>query len=224
MSIAIACMLWSITCACGWAAEEQGKSAGSEVKTPNAAQVDNSVLKIREDPLAPTTILTGSLTKEELEGRVTINEDKKTLTLHLVNRGKRTLVFGGDNAEVLSRSRPQNAEDFDEVMSPPKKSEIVSDLVGVAGSILTNGAIPTAYDFGHVYQPDGAPFYGKDQDRRKLAERRFGQRTLFPGESTSGKLFLPNNCSTPATLSIPVYVHPSGESLGNLQLPISTVQ
>jgi len=194
-----------------------------------AKTVDDSGEKLNEDPLAsppPPTVLSGTLTKQELETRVSVNKDGKSLTLYLVNKGKRALIFAGDQATVASGSgqKPETALSQNEVISPPKKVLILDDAINVGASLISNGAINTVNDMITEYQPDGTPFYGKDQNRRKVAERRFGQRTLFPGESTSGKLYLPDQVTLPSQLSIPVIVHPSGESVGNLVLPINAEQ
>lgn len=190
-----------------------------------AKTVDQSGEKINEDPLAgppPSTVLSGSLTREELQGRVSVNNDGKSLTLYLVNRGKRALIFEGDRVAV--KTEDQKEEEVlsqNEAMKPPDKVQVPNDVKNVAISILSLGAFPAGYDIATQYQPDGTPFYGKDQERRKLAERRFGKRTLFPGEATTGKVFLHESVTLPSQLSIPVIVHPSGESLGNIVLPIN---
>lgn len=190
-----------------------------------AKTVDESGEKLHEDPLektAPPKILTGILTKQELQGRATMNTDAKSLTLYLVNRGQRALIFAGDQAVVRNGRIEEPAESQYDVMKPPKKVQVPKDVAEVAISLGTLGIVPSVGDEITQYQEDGAPYYGKDQRRRKLAERRFGQRTLFPGESTSGKIYLPDNIELPAQLSLPVTVHPSGDAVGNLLLPITS--
>lgn len=188
-----------------------------------AKTLDDSGLKQPEDPLSqkPTQILEGVLRKDELTGTVTLSSDKKSLTLYAVNNGKRALIFSGDQATVTQG--PLSAErtlSRNEVISPPRKTEIPKDIFQVVVSIVSDGAVPTIYDLKTSYQPDGIAYYGKDQERRNLAERRFGQRTLFPGESTTGRVYLPQNITNPTQLTIPIIVHPSGESLGNIVFPV----
>lgn len=188
-----------------------------------AKTLDQSGLKVLEDPLSkkPTQILEGVLRKDELVGHVTLSADKKTLTLYAVNHGKRALIFNGDQATVSSESIPaEKTLTRNDVLSPPAKTDVPKDIGLVAVSIVSDGAIPTIYDLKTAYQPDGIAYYGKDQKRRNLAERRFGQRTLFPGESTTGRVYLPENITAPTQLTIPIIVHPSGESLGNIVLPV----
>ena len=189
-----------------------------------AETVDDSGLKLHEDPLAkkaPPTVLTGVLTKQELQGRASLNSDGKSLTLYLVNRGKRALIFSGDQAVVRNGEMEEPALSQYDVRKPPMKVQIPKDVAEVAISLASAGAVPAIGDEITQYQPDGTPYYGRDQQRRKLAERRFGQRTLFPGESTTGKIYLPFNVSSPSQLSLPVTVHPSGEAVGSLVLPIN---
>jgi hypothetical protein len=189
-----------------------------------AATVDDSGQKLHDDPLAakaPPTVLTGVLTKQELQGRVNLNSDGKSLTLYLVNRGKRALVFAGDQAVVRNGRMEEPAQSQYEVKKPPMKSQVPKDVMEVAISLASAGAVPAIGDEITQYQEDGTPYYGRDQQRRKLAERRFGQRTLFPGESTTGKVYLPFSVSIPSELSLPVTVHPSGEAVGSLVLPIN---
>jgi hypothetical protein len=192
-----------------------------------ASTVDDSGMKLNEDPLAkpvPPMVLTGVLKKQELQGRANLNSDGKSLTLYLVNRGKRALIFAGDQAVVRNGQVEEPGQQQYDVMRPPKKVQIPKDVVEVAISLVTAGGLPAIGDEITQYQDDGTPYYGKDQARRKLAERRFGQRTLFPGESTTGKVYLPDNVSLPSQLSLPVTVHPSGEAVGNLVLPINPQQ
>lgn len=191
-----------------------------------AKTLDTSGSTVNEDPLAPppeSPALTGVLTKDELKGRAALTDNGKIVTLYLVNQGKRALIFAGDQAVVLTGQVQEKVKSQYEIIAPPKKTEVKNDVINVAISVLSDGAIPTIFDMATEYQADGAPYYGKDQARRKLAERRFGQRTLFPGESTFGRVYLPVNQAAKATaqLSIPVVVHPTGESLGNLVLPIT---
>jgi hypothetical protein len=188
-----------------------------------AKTLDDSGLKHLEDPLSkkPTQVLEGSLRKDELAGHVTLSQDKKTLTLYAVNHGKRALIFSGDQATVsTSSSMEQKALTRNEVISPPPKSEVPKDIGLVAVSIVSDGAVPTIYDMATAYQPDGLAYYGKDQVRRRTDERRFGQRTLFPGESTTGRVYLPVSVTDPKELIIPITVHPSGESLGSIILSV----
>ncbi|MDZ4835104.1 MAG: hypothetical protein SGJ27_15115 [Candidatus Melainabacteria bacterium] len=187
-----------------------------------AKTLDDSGLKHLEDPLAakPTQVLEGVLRKEELTGHVTLSDDKKSLTLYAVNHGKRALIFSGDQATVTAGSTPQRTLTRNEVVSPPAKTDIPKDIIQVAVSIVSDGAIPLIYDLKTEYRPDGTAYYGKDQVRRKAAERRFGQRTLFPGESTTGRVYLPEGLTAPSQLTIPIIVHPSGESVGNIVLPV----
>lgn len=190
-----------------------------------AKTLDQSGLKSLEDPLSkkPTQILEGVLRKDELVGHVTLSADKKTLTLYAVNQGKRALIFNGDQATVSSESAPpEKTLTRNDVISPPRKTDVPKDIALVAVSIFSDGAVPTIYDLKTSYQPDGIAYYGKDQKRRNLAERRFGQRTLFPGESTTGRVYLPENVTAPTQLTIPIIVHPSGESLGNIVLPVES--
>jgi len=190
-----------------------------------AKTLDNSGLKILEDPLSKksTQVLEGVLRKDELTGHVTLSADKKSLTLYAVNHGKRALIFSGDQATVTAApSKEEKTLTRNEVVSPPRKSEVPKDFFQVAVSIVSDGAVPTIYDLKTSYQPDGTAYYGKDQERRNVAERRFGQRTLFPGESTTGRVYLPENVTAPPQLTIPIIVHPSGESLGNIVLPVNT--
>lgn len=189
-----------------------------------AETVDDSGLKLHEDPLAkkaPPAVLTGVLTKQELQGRASLNSDGKSLTLYLVNRGKRTLIFSGDQAVVRNGQMEEPALSQYDVKKPPMKVQVPKDVLEVAISLASAGAVPAIGDEITQYQKDGTPYYGRDQQRRKLAERRFGQRTLFPGESTTGKVYLPFNVTSPSQLSLPVTVHPSGEAVGSLVLPVN---
>lgn len=191
---------------------------------PSAVSVDGS--QSREDPLslqndqAAEPPLTGYLSTSELVGAAAIADDLKTITITVSNKGKRTLMLDGDAAWSSTEKVRQQVLLRNQVIRPPRKDLLSGDTLSIALSIGSIGVIPVVVDAVQKNHEGGVAFYGRDQSRRKLAELRFGQRVLFPGESVKGDVFLSRSQELPGVLNVPVSLHPDGKDLGLLELTL----
>lgn len=171
------------------------------------------------DVLAPDASapkLSATLSTDELSGTAeTSNND--VIVLHVTNNGKRPLLLDGDAAQLGG----QTPLSQNEIMSPPPKNTLPEDVVEVGLSLGTAGIGSVGVDAYNKSHTAGPAFYGKDDKRRRLAEARFGQRLLYPGESSSGRVFLATPLAASGSFSVPVYSHPDGARLGNLQISVS---
>ena len=179
-----------------------------------------------EDPLAPDKIpaaLSAKLTFDELAASAKMNEGSHMLKITVVNNGKRALLLDGDSVSLVAAALNQGSLALDDVIGPPSKNTLPGDVLEVAGSLSTIGILPVAVDAVNKSNNPGPAFYGKDEARRDVAEMRFGKRLIFPGESSSGELYLGQSVNTSASgqLNIPVYSHPEGALLGKLLVAVS---
>ena len=176
------------------------------------------------DPLAPSqqnppTVLSGHLQSDELTGTATLNGDGKSITLYAVNNGKRALILDGDSAHVNGGT--EKPLTVNQIISPPPKTDVPGDAVSVTASVGSLGTVPVVVDAEKRRKAKSTAYYGKDDKRRKLAERLFGKRVLFPGDSTRAEVFFAGGANQGQSLSIPVSSHPDGAKLGNLELNVA---
>lgn len=179
-----------------------------------------------EDPLAPeipAPSLRGTLTVEELVGSASIQEGAHTVKINVINNGKRALLLDGDNVEFISGQDKQGALSKEQLISPPAKNTLPGDVLELASSVASGGVMPVLVDAANKAKNPGPAFYGKDEARRDLDEMRFGKRLVFPGENSSGELYLGKSATRPGQLSIQVYSHPDGQALGKLRIPVNTI-
>lgn len=170
------------------------------------------------DALAPdaTPKLSATLTTDELSGTAQIG-DNDIVVVDVINNGKRPLVLDGENAQMGGQTPlSQNA-----IMAPPPKNTLPEDTIEVATSLGTAGIANVEIDHLNRKNNPGPAFYGKDAKRRSLGESRFGQRLLYPGENSQGKIFVSVQAASSGSISIPVYSHPDGARLGNLILTVA---
>lgn len=173
----------------------------------------------REDVLAPEKpALRGYVTSKEVTGEAVIHNDNPThVDISITNQGKRSLVVDALNGKVIKAS--EEILDRDHVLNPPSFKHTATDNSYVTMSILSWGYWPLAEDEveRHFLRKDKQPaFYGLDQRRRDLGQSQFTKRTLLPGETGRGTLFLSGECPADAAFSFPVTEYPSGENVGSL--------
>lgn len=176
---------------------------------------DADILAPQPEPAA----LRATLTDNELQATATAPPDGSIVDVTVVNNGTRALLVDGDRA-VLKAPGPLSAKSRDEVIKPPPRQQVVGDLAVVALSIASIGTVEVIQDhIRHQHSPIPA-YYGKDENRRNLAEIRFGPRILFPGETTRGRMWFPAGVTAPCDVTVPVSVHPEGNEVGFLTVRV----
>lgn len=182
-----------------------------------------------EDPLSPDKLdkvrqeQNAPLRAEEMEGHATKSPEGNVVVLQVKNNCKRALLLDGDNALLLSSDKSANQVPLkrNEIVKPPAKVNIPSDLVYVGTALVTNGSAQTIQDF---VQRRGAPqglYYGLDDKRRQIAGLRFGKRIVYPGETSLGRLYFDKPVNSNSQITLRVLSHPAGASLGEITLPVS---
>src|SRR4029450_716716 len=164
------------------------------------------------------TVLTGHLQADELTCSATLHATGKSIMLSATNNANRPLVLDGNSARISQPGADAQPLTLNQIISPPPRTDLPGDIISVTSSVGTLGAVPIAVGTREKLQTKSVAFYGKDDKRRKLAERLFGKRILFPGESTKAELFLSKSANLGQSVSIPVTSHPDGASLGTLEL------
>lgn len=163
-----------------------------------------------------TPKLSATLTTDELSATAQVKESD-SIVVDVINNGKRPLLLDGDSAQIGGQAPLSQYA----VMPPPPKNTLPEDTIEVAASLGTMGVANVAVDHINKTNNPGPAFYGKDDKRRKLAEARFGQRLLYPGENSHGEMFVSAQALTAGSISIPVYSHPDGARLGNLIISVA---
>lgn len=166
--------------------------------------------------------LQASLTSSELTATATAAGDG-TVRLTVVNSGTRALLVDGDRATVKT-TQAATAQSRDRVIKPPAKQQITGDLADVTLSLATMGAAGVVQDqIRHRHSPIPA-YYGKDEQRRNLAEDRFGPRIVFPGETSKGRIWFASGTTFPCEVTIPVTIHPEGNDVGILTVRVGAAE
>jgi len=173
----------------------------------------------REDVLAPEKpALRGYVTSKEVTGEAVIQKDNGThVDISITNQGKRSVVVDALKGKVIKAGA--EILDRNHVLNPPSFKHTLTDISYVSMSILSWGYWPMAEDEveKNSLRKDKQPaFYGLDQRRRDLGQQQFTKRTLLPGETGRGTLYLSAECPLDAAFSFPVTEYPSGEHVGNL--------
>lgn len=182
--------------------------------TAAAQEPQTDVLATPSEP-AP---LQATLTSSELTGRASAARDGSVI-LTVVNSGSRSLLVDADRA-VIKATPPSTTKSRDQVIKPPNKQQVTSDLADVALTLGTMGAAGVVQDqIRHRHSPIPA-YYGKDEQRRNLAAARFGPRIVFPGETSRGTIWLAAGTAFPCEVTIPVSVHPEGNDVGILTIRV----
>jgi hypothetical protein len=163
-------------------------------------------------------IIKGPLTPSELGGQAALVAGNSLVFVEFVNNGKRTLSLNGDAAQILTGAAKVPALEQTQIIAAPPKIYVGTDVLSVLTSLGTVGSGPVVLDAVHKHHSIEGLYYGKDQDRRSLASRRFGPRVIFPGEISKGILYLPKSVKLPAQFTIPVASYPDGAALGNVVL------
>lgn len=166
--------------------------------------------------------MTASLKMEELAAYASIVNGTHLLKISVTNNGKRALLLDGDSVsfpEGAQRSLPRN-----EVIKKPARQTFPEDAIESGFSISSGGLGPVITDEINKAKNPGPAFYGKDEQRRDIDEARFGKRLLFPGEISSGTMYLSKSVSRLETLKIPVFSHPAGNALGSMEIQITILK
>lgn len=167
--------------------------------------------------------MTASLKMEELAACASIVNGTHLLKISVTNNGKRALLLDGDSVSFPEgadqRSLPRN-----EVIKKPARQTFPEDAIESSFSISSAGLGPVITDEINKAKNPGPAFYGKDEQRRDIDEARFGKRLLFPGEVSSGTMYLSKSVSKLETMKIPVFSHPAGNALGLLEIQINILK
>ncbi|MBY0548241.1 MAG: hypothetical protein K2W95_13180 [Candidatus Obscuribacterales bacterium] len=189
-----------------------GSFASALASSAQEPQAD--VLEAQPEPEA----LQATLTSSELTATASAASDG-AVSLSVVNSGTRALLVDADRATVKA-TPTATARSRDQVIKPPAKQQVTSDLADVALGLATMGAAGVVQDqIRHRHSPIAA-YYGKDEKRRTLAEGRFGPRIVFPGETSRGKIWFASGTTFPCEVTIPVTIHPEGNDVGILTVRI----
>lgn len=198
-------------------------------------------LQEREDPLSPDLeakekkALDAAFNAYELQGSAYLEAGQKSICVKFVSNSKRAVLVDGDSALLASGSADGNALhgyklesesplSRNQVIKPPAKVNVPSDLLYVGGSLATIGAGPVTKDYldrKHATTTEGL-YYGADQQRREFAGMRFGKRLIFPGESSSGRLYFKHAPKTGSRISFKILSHPDGITIGEVVLPVES--
>jgi hypothetical protein len=160
---------------------------------------------------AATPSLAGAVLPVELlvERKDVVIKGKHGLRIQVKNNSDQALVFCGERATATIGKTVFNCLDtknFDELISAPP-GNAVNWSIGLGETLaeaLTMGGWQAVADMRTSTSP-GLKRYGKDEERREQAAERFGQRLIYPGESSSGiLLFSCDQSLQEAAVTLPV--------------------
>ncbi|MBN8661813.1 MAG: hypothetical protein J0M35_15710 [Candidatus Obscuribacter phosphatis] len=199
----------------------------------------------REDPLSTNILapeknkLDTPLKEGELIGEAVSSDDGKSITVSFQSNSERALFVDGDNARLMAQFKvTQNRKEhskvthndenlpkqLNEIISAPAKVNIPGDSAFVLGSIASIGSGPLSFDLNKSKNSPAHLYYGKDQARRELAGLIFGNRIIFPGERSAGKIFLKSKTDSDAALKpsiiFQIKSYPDQKTIGTIALPI----
>jgi hypothetical protein len=132
---------------------------------------------------------------------------KHAIRIRVKNNSDRALVFNGEMATAkvgdTSISCMDN-RDFDDLFDAPET--FASNWSIGAGAVLTDAlTVGTWQTVSDMLKTKSFKRYGADEERRDQDQERFGQRILWPGDSSSGIIVFPCEQSlSGAMLSLPV--------------------
>lgn len=114
---------------------------------------------------------------------------KHGLKIKVSNNSDRAVIFSGELATATQKGKKLKCMDIDEfdylVLSRPTFINTIGhNTREVVSAALTVGALQTANDV--LKNRSVLKSYGKDEERRQDEEERFGQRILWPGDSSTG--------------------------------------
>jgi hypothetical protein len=153
-----------------------------------------------------------STVKEKIEITVLpqdiVVRGKHGLKIQVKNNTDRAVIFNGEEARAKQRQneyRSMNVDQFDELFaeSPAFSNRLRRNLSQTALAAVTVGGAQTVFDAMKNSKPV-LRAYGRDEERRQEDQERFGQRILWPGDSSTGVvLFSAEEPLTEAVVSIP---------------------
>jgi hypothetical protein len=131
--------------------------------------------------------------------------DYHGLQVHVANGTDRPLLFNGAKAVLRlgdSVAKPVTTRQIDDEVNPYATTK--DQVVAVLKAGVTVGALPTVKDIkmqrGPILQR-----YGSDEKRREDEQSRFGNRILWPGDSSDGIIYFQTDKSLHGgTLELPV--------------------
>ena len=197
-------------------------------------------LQEREDPLSPEVeakekkALDATFNADELSGSAYVEAGQKSIYVKFVSNSKRAVLVDGDSATLANVRADENSLhgykresenpliSRNQVIKPPAKVNVPSDLLYVGGSLATIGAGPVAKDYLDRKHADAGLYYGADQQRREFAGMRFGKRLIFPGESSAGRLYFKHTPKPGSRISFKILSHPDGITIGEVVLPLES--
>lgn len=196
-------------------------------------------LQEREDPLSPEVeakekkALDATFNADELQGSAYLEAGQKSIYVKFVSNSKRAVLVEGDSATLANdradetslhgyKRESEKPLSRNQVIKPPAKVNVPSDLLYVGGSLATIGAGPVAKDYLDRKHADAGLYYGADQQRREFAGMRFGKRLIFPGESSAGRLYFKHTPKPGSRISFKILSHPDGITIGEVVLPLES--
>jgi hypothetical protein len=118
----------------------------------------------------------------------------------LLNSYKATATLSGVSYPACS------AQKLARVITPPEtfKKVLERDTISTATATFTVGAVQTAQD-ALLYAGPVLKRYGPDEDRRQTETETFGERILWPGDTTTGVVYFDTDSSLAgANINLPV--------------------
>lgn len=166
--------------------------------------------KVEEKPASNEPL---SLAKARIEITVSpqdiVLRGKHGLKIQVKNNTDRPIIFNGEEATAKlhqNEYKSMNVDQFDELFaeSPKFMNKLRRNMSQTAIAAVTVGGAQTAYDAIKSSKPV-LKTYGQDEERRQEDQERFGQRILWPGDSSTGVvLFSAEEPLTDAVVSLPV--------------------
>jgi hypothetical protein len=132
---------------------------------------------------------------------------KQGVRIKVKNNCDRALIFNGEMATAKIGETKVNCmdnQDFDEMFASP--ATFASNWsIGFGSTVSDALSIGSWQTVNDMLKSKSFKRYGKDEERRQQDEERFGQRILWPGDSSSGYIFFPAEQSlSGAELTLPV--------------------
>lgn len=164
---------------------------------------------IEKHPHAPlNTVISGNL-DVNLGSASVDTTGFRTIQLTVTNRTDRPIVLDGSSAVAIVGGARLNCAPMSKIEpkipAPDNPAhKYLKDVRSSISAFATVGGLQTLEDKLNDMQ-EVRKHYGFDEARREELESRFGRRILFPGESTTGTLFLKTKQNLKnATVELPI--------------------
>ena len=198
---------------CGSAGDKSAGSGDAGTGQPAGKDKDKQLTPASpaKENAAGSASLAEALSHVELiiEPQDMVIKGRHGLKIQVKNQSDRALLFGGDKATAKigeTEFSCMDIRDFDELFATPP-AFASSWSIGAGQTLKSALTVGTWQAGGDIFKSSrgGILQYGKDEERRQDDENRFGQRVLWPGETSSGVLLF--RCEQPlaaAKVTLPV--------------------